>query len=121
MKARLLPIAAALLVAAAGGSAPARGQSHAGHGAAPAAPGRAGAHHHGRDSRGGRRAAGLALRPASRRPGGGRQVYVDFKCYACHAIKGEQFRSSRARRPWRVPTSRAWGGIIRRSTSSNPS
>ena len=24
-------------------------------------------------------------------PSAGRQVYVDFKCYACHAIKGEQF------------------------------
>jgi hypothetical protein len=24
-------------------------------------------------------------------PAAGRQVYVDFKCYACHAIKGEQF------------------------------
>ena len=24
-------------------------------------------------------------------PAAGRQVYVDFKCYACHQIKGEQF------------------------------
>jgi len=91
MKARLLPIAAALLVAAAGGSAPARGQSHAGHGAAPAAPGGPA-----RITMDAIHAAGgvppgwrFALPPGD--PAAGRQVYVDFKCYACHAIKGEQF------------------------------
>ena len=91
MKARLLPIAAALLVAAAGGSAPARGQGHAGHGAAPAAPGGPA-----RITMDALHAAGgvppgwrFALPPGD--PAAGRQVYVDFKCYACHAIKGEQF------------------------------
>src|SRR5262249_13548916 len=24
-------------------------------------------------------------------PAAGRRVFVDFKCYACHAVKGEQF------------------------------
>ena len=95
MKARLLPIAAALLVSAAGGMGPARGQGHAGHGAAPAAPGAA--------PTPGTRITMEALHAAGGVPPGwrftlppgdpaaGRQVYVDLKCYACHAIKGEQF------------------------------
>ena len=89
MKARLLPIAAALLVCAAGGSGPARGQGHAGHGAAPAAPGT-------RITMDALHAAGgvppgwrFTLPPGD--PAAGRQVYVDLKCYACHQIKGEQF------------------------------
>ena len=91
MKARLLPIAAALLVAAAGGSGPARGQSHAGHGAAPAAPGAPP-----RITMDAIHAAGgvppgwrFTLPPGD--PAAGRQTFVDLKCYACHAIKGEQF------------------------------
>ena len=93
MKARLLPpnflIVAALLVAAAGGGGPARGQGHAGHGAAPAAPGA-------RITMDALHAAGgvppgwrFTLPPGD--PAAGRQVYVDLKCYACHQIKGEQF------------------------------
>ena len=54
-------------------------------------------------------------------PAAGRQVYVDLKCYACHAIKGEQFPLKPGEAATRVPTSRAWGSIIRRSTSWNPS
>ena len=91
MKARLLPIATALLVAAAGGSGPARGQSHAGHGAAPAAPGAPP-----RMTMDAIHAAGgvppgwrFTLPPGD--PAAGRQAFVDLKCYACHAIKGEQF------------------------------
>src|SRR4030095_16658748 len=95
MKAPLLPIAAALPVAAAGGVGPARGQGHAGHGAAPPAPGA--------PATPGTRITMDALHAAGGVPPGwrftlpagdpaaGRQVYVDFKCYACHAIKGEQF------------------------------
>jgi uncharacterized protein involved in high-affinity Fe2+ transport len=95
MKTRLLPVAAALLVAAAGGSEPARGQGHAGHGAAPAAPGFPAAP--------GTRITMEALHAAGGVPPGwrftlpagdpaaGRQAYIDLKCYACHAIKGEQF------------------------------
>jgi hypothetical protein len=99
MKARLLPpnflIVAALLVAAAGGGGPARGQGHAGHGAAPPAPG-APATPGTRITMDALHAAGgvppgwrFTLPPGD--PAAGRQVYVDFKCYACHAIKGEQF------------------------------
>jgi hypothetical protein len=95
MKARLLPIAAALLVAAAGGGGPARGQGHAGHGAAPPAPG-APATPGTRITMDALHAAGgvppgwrFTLPPGD--PAAGRQVYVDLKCYACHAIKGEQF------------------------------
>jgi Cytochrome c len=95
VKARLLPIAAALLVAAAGGSGPARGQSHAGHGAAPAAPG-APATPGTRITMDALHAAGgvppgwrFTLPPGD--PAAGRQAYVDLKCYACHQIKGEQF------------------------------
>lgn len=95
MKARLLPpnflIVAALLLAAAGGSEPARGQGHAGHGAAPAAPGTPP-----RITMDALHAAGgvppgwrFTLPPGN--PAAGRQAYVDLKCYACHAIKGEQF------------------------------
>ena len=97
MKARLLPpsflIVAALLLAAAGGSGPASGQGHAGHGAAPAAPG---AQATPRITMDALHAAGgvppgwrFTLPPGD--PAAGRQVYVDLKCYACHAIKGEQF------------------------------
>jgi hypothetical protein len=91
MKARLLPIAAALLLAAAGGSGPARGQGHAGHGAAPAAPGAPA-----RITMDALHAAGgvppgwrFTLPPGD--PVAGRQAFVDLKCYACHAITGEQF------------------------------
>jgi hypothetical protein len=95
MKARLLAIAAALLVAAAGVGEPAHGQGHAGHGAAPAAPG-APATPGTRITMDALHAAGgvppgwrFTLPPGD--PAAGRQVYVDLKCYACHAIKGEQF------------------------------
>jgi len=94
MKARLLPIAAVLLLAVFGGSGPARGQSHAGHGAAPAAPGAPttgtritmdALHATGGVPPGWR----FTLPPGD--PAAGRQVYLDLKCYACHQIKGEQF------------------------------
>ena len=89
MKPHLLAVAAALLLAA-GGAGSARGQGHTGHGTAPtpgaSAPISMDALH----------AAGgvppgwrFSLPPGD--PAAGRQVYVDFKCYACHAIKGEQF------------------------------
>ena len=85
MKARLLPIAAALLLAAAGGSGPARGQGHAGHGAAPARITMDAIHAAGGVPPGWR----FTLPPGD--PAAGRQAFVDLKCYACHAIKGEQF------------------------------
>jgi hypothetical protein len=95
MKTRLLPVAAALLVAAAGGGEPARGQGHAGHGAAPATPG-ALATPGTRITMDALHAAGgvppgwrFTLPPGD--PAAGRQAYVDLKCYACHQIKGEQF------------------------------
>jgi hypothetical protein len=95
MKARLLPLSAALLLAAAGGSGPARGQGHAGHGATPPAPG-APVTPGTRITMDALHAAGgvppgwrFTLPPGD--PAAGRQVYVDLKCYACHAIKGEQF------------------------------
>jgi hypothetical protein len=95
MKARLLPIAAAMLLAAAGSSEPARGQGHAGHGAVPPAPG-APTTPGTRITMDAVHAAGgvppgwhFTLPPGD--PAAGRQVYVDLKCYACHAIKGEQF------------------------------
>jgi len=98
MKAHLLPVkllTVAALLAAAGGGGPARGQGHAGHGAAPAAPGA--------QTTPGTRITMDALHAAGGVPPGwrftlppgdpaaGRQVYVDLKCYACHQIKGEQF------------------------------
>src|SRR5262245_965393 len=85
MRIRRLLVAAALLWAGLGADA-APGQGHAGHGAAPSA----------RISMEALHAAGgvppgwrFTLPPGD--PAAGRQVYVDFKCYACHAIKGEQF------------------------------
>src|SRR5262245_31519925 len=95
MRMRLLSIAAALVMAGAGAGA-ARGQGHAGHGAPPpAAPPPAGAPS-ARITMEALHAAGgvppgwrFTLPPGD--PAAGRQVFVDFKCYACHAIKGEQF------------------------------
>src|SRR5262245_60230673 len=95
MRMRLLSIAAALVMAGAGAGA-ARGQGHAGHGAPPpAAPPPAGAPS-ARITMEALHAAG-GVPPGWRftlpagDPAAGRQVYVDFKCYACHAIQGEQF------------------------------
>lgn len=93
----LLPIAAALALGAASGPGIAYGQGHAGHGAPPAptsAPATPGA---------GLRISMQALHAAGGVPPGwrfslpagdaaaGRKVFVDFKCFACHAVKGEQF------------------------------
>lgn len=90
----LLPIAAALALGAASGPWIAYGQGHqghAGHGAPAATPGS------------GQRITMEALHAAGGVPPGwkfslpagdpaaGRQVFVDFKCYACHAVKGESF------------------------------
>jgi hypothetical protein len=99
MKARLLPpnflIVAALLLATAGGGEFARGQGHAGHGTAAAAPG-AQATPGTRITMDALHAAGgvppgwrFTLPPGD--PAAGRQAFVDLKCHACHAIKGEQF------------------------------
>src|SRR5580765_3430399 len=90
MSTRLPRIAAALLLAAAGWPGAARGQGHAEHGAAttPTAPARItmdALHAAGGVPPGWR----FTLPPGD--AAAGRQAFVDLKCYACHAIRGEQF------------------------------
>src|SRR5262245_10872087 len=88
-----LPIAAAVLLTTAGGSAPARGQGHAGHGTPPSAPAPPGSVRITMDEL----HAGGGVPPGWRftLPAGdaeaGRRVFVDLKCYACHQIRGEAF------------------------------
>ena len=99
MRIRLLSVAAALLMAGVAAGA-ARGQGHAGHGAAPSAapstPAPSAPAASARITMEALHAAG-GVPPGWRftlpagNPAAGRQVYVDFKCYACHAMKGEQF------------------------------
>lgn len=95
MKNTYLSIAAAtaLLLASAGGSLPARGQGHAGHGQPPNGPAPAASP---RMTMEALHAAGgvppgwrFSLPPGD--PAAGRQAFVDLKCYTCHAIQGEQF------------------------------
>ena len=95
MKNARLPVAAAiaLLLASAAGSPPAHGQGHASHGQAPSGPAPAGST---RISMEALHAAGgvppgwrFSLPPGN--PAAGRQAFIDLKCYACHAIQGEQF------------------------------
>src|SRR5215475_15916149 len=95
MKKLGLPVAVvtALLVGAAGGGESVRGQGHAGHDHPAPAPSTAGPV----------RITMEALHAAGGVPPGwrftlppgdvlaGRRAFVDFKCYACHAVRGEQF------------------------------
>jgi hypothetical protein len=86
-----LPIVAgAILLAVAGESLPARGQGHAGHGQPSAAAAPTRITMEALHAAGGVPPGWRFTLPAGD-PAAGRRVFVDLKCYACHAIKGEQF------------------------------
>jgi mono/diheme cytochrome c family protein len=90
---RMLRVPAGLMAALSLGllsASPSDGQEHR-HGQAPSAPATSV-----RISMEALHAAGGVPRgwrftPPAGDPRAGRQVFVDFKCYTCHAIKGEQF------------------------------
>ena len=92
MRVALLPIlVGALLLAVTGEGLPARGQGHAGHEQAQAAPGvPARITMEALHAAGGVPPGWRFSLPAGD-PAAGRRVFVDLKCYACHVIKGEQF------------------------------
>src|SRR5215470_6292299 len=87
-----LAAAGALAIGAGAATLPALGQDHAGHD-----------HSAGSSPSAGRRITMEALHAAGGVPPGwrftlppgdvaaGRRAFVDFKCYACHAVRGEQF------------------------------
>src|SRR5262245_28651888 len=83
-------IACLMLFAVAVAAPLAAAQDHAGHGAAKTPPASVRITMDALHAAGGVPPGWRFTMPAGD-PAAGRRVFVDFKCYACHAVRGEQF------------------------------